>query len=180
MSCSINALRSALRNAVGTASGGANAPVSVSAIASVLYPPALVHAWRAVTCVENHDLVMAGNSPRIPVLADSSNHRWWYARSRSRFATAVLLTAPDIPQLFMGRKFLEDKPWDMNPSGPDLLWWDGLNNGVDRAMTDHLRFTQDLIRLRRSQPALRGENVHAFYSSDRQKPCSGLSPVYHR
>src|SRR5208337_978786 len=76
-----DSLRSALRSAVGTAAGGAHAPVSISAIASALYPPALDHCWRAVTCIENHDLVMAGRNPRIPTLADSSNHRSWYARS---------------------------------------------------------------------------------------------------
>jgi 1,4-alpha-glucan branching enzyme len=159
-------LRGALRDAVGAASGGSSASVSVAAIASALYPPGFDHAWRAVTCIENHDLVMAGRSPRIPALADVSNHRSWYARSRSRFATSILLTAPGIPQLFMGQEFLEDKPWDTNPAGPDLLGWDGLNSGVDRAMTDHLRFTQDLIRLRQNQPALRGDNVNAFYAAD--------------
>jgi 1,4-alpha-glucan branching enzyme len=159
-------LRIALRNAVGAASSGAEAEVSMSAIAAALYPPGLDHAWRAVTCVENHDLVMAGRSPRVPAFADGSNHRSWYARSRSRFATALLLTAPGIPQLFMGQEFLEDKPWDTNPDGPDLLWWAGLNQGEDRAMVDHLRFTQDAVHLRSAQPALRGDNVHAFYASD--------------
>jgi 1,4-alpha-glucan branching enzyme len=162
-------LRSTLRDAVGAASGGANAAVSVSAIAGALYPPGFDHAWRAVTCIENHDLVMAGRSPRIPMLADSSNPRSWYARSRSRFATAILLTAPGIPQLFMGQEFLEDKPWDTNPNGPDLLCWSGLNSGTDHTMADHLRFTQDVIRLRQEQPALRGDNVNPFYSSDKDR-----------
>ena len=79
---------------------------------------------------------------------------------------AILLTAPGISQLFMGQEFLEAKPWDTNPSGPDLLDWDALNSGIDPAMTDHLRFTQDLLRLRQSQPALRGDNVRPFYASD--------------
>jgi 1,4-alpha-glucan branching enzyme len=159
-------LRGALRDAVGAASGGAHAAVSVSTIGRALYPPGFDHAWRAVTCVENHDLVMAGRSPRIPMLADSSNPLSWYARSRSRFATAVLLTAPGIPQLFMGQEFLEAKPWDTNPAGPDLLSWDGLSSATDHTMADHLRFIQDLIRLRQNQPALRGDNVNAFYASD--------------
>ena len=166
-------LRNVVRGAVETASRGADAPVSVSAIASALYPPAYDHAWRAVTCVENHDLVLAGRSPRIPALADSSNPRSWYARSRSRVATALLLTAPGIPQLFMGQEFLEDKPWDVLPKGPNLLGWDGLS--ADRAMTDHLRFTRDLIHLRRNLPALRGDTVHAFYRSD-----SDRILAYHR
>jgi 1,4-alpha-glucan branching enzyme len=157
-------LRGVVRSAVEAASRGADAPVSMSAIGSALYPPTFDHAWRAVTSVENHDLVLAGRNPRIPVLADSSDPRSWYARSRSRVATALLLTAPGIPQLFMGQEFLEDRPWDVLPDGPNLLSWDGL--AADRSMSDHLRFTRDLIRLRRTLPALRGDAVHAFYQSD--------------
>ena len=100
-------LRGVLRGTVAVASGGANAAISMSAIAAALYPPGFDHAWRAVTSVENHDLVLAGRDPRLPALADPSNHRSWYARSRSRVATAILLTAPGIPQLFMGQEFCE-------------------------------------------------------------------------
>jgi 1,4-alpha-glucan branching enzyme len=157
-------LRSALRGAVGAASGGGGAAVSMSTIAGALYPPGFDHAWRAVTCIENHDLVYAGRNPRIPMLADSADPASWYARSRTRVATAILLTAPGIPQLFMGQEFLEPQPWDTDPSGPNLLSWDAL--AADTAMTDHLRFTQDLLRLRQNQPALRGDNVNAFYASD--------------
>jgi 1,4-alpha-glucan branching enzyme len=161
-----DALRSALRGAVGAASAGAGAAVSVSAIAAALYPPGFDHAWRAVTCVENHDLVYAGRNPRLPTLADAAAPHSWYGRSRSRFATAVLLTAPGIPQLFMGQEFLQTTQWDTMPSGPNLLDWDGLTSGADRSMSDHLRFTRDLLRLRQTQPALRGDNVHPFYASD--------------
>jgi len=81
-----DALRSALRAAVSSASYGASAQVSMSAIAAAVYPPGLDHAWRAVTCVENHDLVLVDRDGRLPVLADSSAPRSWYARSRSRVA----------------------------------------------------------------------------------------------
>jgi 1,4-alpha-glucan branching enzyme len=141
----------------------------MSAIASALYPPGFDHGWRAVTCVENHDLVLAGRDPRLPALADPSNHRSWYARSRSRVATAILLTAPGIPQLFMGQEFLEGQPWDVLPTGPNLLSWDGLDASADSSMRDHLRFTKDLIRLRRDLPALRGDHVRAFFCSDRDR-----------
>jgi 1,4-alpha-glucan branching enzyme len=160
-----DALRSALRGAIGAASYGASASVAMSAIAAVLYPPGMDHAWRAVTCVENHDLVMVGRNPRIPVLADSTDPRSWYARSRSRVATGVLLTAPGIPQLFMGQEFLEPQPWDTNPSGPNLLAWAALDAG-HMVMADHLRFTRDLVRLRADLPALRSDNVHPYYVSD--------------
>ena len=167
-------LRGALRGAVGAASGGANAGISMSAIAAALYPEGFDHGWRAVTCVENHDLVLTGREPRLPALADPSDHRSWYARSRSRVATAILLTAPGIPQIFMGQELLEEKPWDVLPDGPNLLSWSGLDD-PDSCMRDHLRFTTDLIRLRRELPALRGDNVRAFLCSDHDRVIA-----YHR
>lgn len=160
-----DALRSALRGAIRAASYGAAASVSMSSIASALYPPRLDHAWRAVTCVENHDLVLVGRDPRIPVLADSADPRSWYARSRSRVATGLLLTAPGIPQLFMGQEFLEAKSWDVTAGGPNLLDWATLKAG-DKVMADYLRFTQDLVRLRAGQRALRSDNVNPYYVSD--------------
>jgi len=82
-----------------------------------------------------------------------------YARSRSRVATTLLLTAPGIPMLFMGQEILEDKPWheDIRFWSQFMIWWDGLS--VDRSMRDFLRFTQDLIQLRRRYPALCGEGM---------------------
>jgi 1,4-alpha-glucan branching enzyme len=159
-----DALRNALRTAIGQAAQGQSAAVDFNAIADSLFPPGFAHGWQAVTCVENHDLVAAGRDPRIPALADGSNARSWYARSRSRFATSVLLTAPGIPQLFMGQEFLEQKQWSLDPTlSGNLIGWGGLVSGADQAMVDHLRFTQDLIRLRWNQPALRGDSARAFY-----------------
>ena len=157
-------LRSAVRGAVQQASQGQSAAVDFDSIAASLYPQGLAHGWQAVPCIENHDLVAAGRDPRIPVLADGSDASSWYARSRSRFATGLLLTAPGIPQLFMGQEFLEKRQWNSDPkSAANLIEWDSLNAGGDQAMVNHLRFTQDLIRLRWNQPALRGENVNAFH-----------------
>jgi 1,4-alpha-glucan branching enzyme len=159
-------LRRAIRDAIGAASGGADAHVAVSTIAASLYPAGFDHAWRAVTCVENHDIVKAGEDVRIPWLADSSDRRSWYARSRSRFASAILLTAPGIPQIFMGQEFLQDTQWWDDPAATaNLLDWDGVE-GQDSAMVNHLRFTRELVALRAGRPALRGDNVNPFYSSD--------------
>jgi 1,4-alpha-glucan branching enzyme len=139
----------------------------MSSIAANLYAPGLDHGWRAVTCVENHDIVKIGQDQRIPWLADSQDRRSWYARSRSRFATAILLTAPGIPQIFMGQEFLEDYQWTWDPRPSfSLLYWDGLNTGKDTAMVNHLRFTQDAVKLRANYPALRGDNAHAYWCSD--------------
>jgi 1,4-alpha-glucan branching enzyme len=159
-------LRSAVRNAIQSAASGAQAPIDFDSIAATLYPQGFAHGWQTVTCVENHDIVKIGTDQRIPYLADSSDRRSWYARSRSRVALGLLLTAPGIPQLFMGQEFLEDKQWSWDPTSPDLLGWSGLTTGSDVAMVDHLRFTQDLIRLRWNYPALRNDNVNAFHVHD--------------
>jgi hypothetical protein len=89
-SCSTITSATLLRGAVGAASGGANASVSMSDISAALYPPAFDHAWRAVTCIENHDLVLAGRDPRLPALADrpitAPGTREAAAASRPRFS----------------------------------------------------------------------------------------------
>ncbi len=163
-------LRGAIRAAVQQASQGQSAAIDFDAIAGNLFPPDLPHAWQAVTCVENHDIVAVGRDPRIPTLADGSNPGSWYARSRSRFATGLLLTAPGIPQLFMGQEFLAPNPWNSDPTDlTHLISWTDLESGSDKAAVDHLRFTQDLIRLRWNQPALRGENVHPFHVHDQNR-----------
>ena len=171
-------LREAIRSAIGQAAQGAGAYVEMSGIARSLWPTGFVHAWQTIPCVENHDIVKLGEKPRVPRLADGCNPRSWYARSRTRVAMALLLTAPGIPQLFMGQEFLEDKQWCPDPRIPDLahlIWWGGLAAAVggsvvglatDPAMADHLRFTQAAIALRNSQPALRGEGLNVFYTSD--------------
>lgn len=164
-----NALRDALRALIGVAAGGASAAVSISGFAPSLSPSEMDHGWRAVTCIENHDLValdhegQATAGPRIPALADPSNHRSWYARSRTRVATSLLLLAPGIPQLFMGQEILEDKLWSEDPS-KNMIWWDGLNS--DPTMGWQLRCTRDLIALRDAQPALRADPIRAFCTDD--------------
>jgi 1,4-alpha-glucan branching enzyme len=150
-------LRSAVRTAVQSSSYGQNAAINFDGIAGTLYPAGFAHAWQTVPCVENHDIVKVGQDQRIPFLADSSDPQSWYARSRTRFAMGVLLTAPGIPQIFMGQEFLAAKQWSWDPKSSNLLSMAG------SVALDHLRFTQDLIRLRWNHPALRGDSVNAFH-----------------
>ncbi|MFB9877581.1 alpha amylase C-terminal domain-containing protein [Planobispora siamensis] len=129
-------------------------------------------AWQTYNCLENHDLVLDADDhrePRIAALADGSNPRSWYARSRARAAMALLLTAPGVPLVFMGQEFLEDKLWSDNPHRADrLIWWDGLE-GEDRHMVDYHRCTRDLIQLRRHHPALRAEPITVYPLDDRAR-----------
>lgn len=160
-------LRDALRAALAQASAGRDAAVDLSRVASNLAPPGLPAAWRGVQCIENHDLVKVGAGPRIPRLADPGDARSWYARSRARVATGLLLTAPGIPMLFMGQELLEDRPWTDDSQAPNLLAWERLSG--DGHTADFLRFLQDLVALRRGERALRDEGLHVFHVHDRNR-----------
>ena len=162
-------LRDRIRGVIAEAAGGREARVNLDALREALQPPAgFPAAWKTFQCVENHDLLddsHAGNDkqPRIAALGDASDARSWYARSRARVATGLLMTAPGVPMLFMGQEFLEEKYWSDDPHAAHLMiWWQGLQ-GADRAMSDHHRFTRDLLWLRRKQPALRGEGLNVFH-----------------
>ncbi len=164
-------LRDALRGLAAQAARGASTPLDFSAVASALVPSAGVFdAWRLVQCLENQDLTYAGHAgaARVPMLADASDRRSWYARSRSRVVTALLLTAPGIPSLFMGEEFLEDKNWSDDRGANGLIWWEGLD-GPNSAMRDFLRCVTDLLHLRRTEAALRagGARVSRVENYDR-------------
>ncbi len=156
-------LRNALRGLLVQASGGENASLSLDAVAGALYRPAGYDAaWRQVQCLENHDVTYFGhkdNPARVAWLADPLDRRSPYARSRSRAATALLFAAPGIPALFMGQEILEDKLWcdDEKDHPGHLIWWDGLT--PNSVMSDYLRFMQDLVALRKREPALSAEGV---------------------
>jgi 1,4-alpha-glucan branching enzyme len=161
-----DALRLAIRGAIKSASFGQSSAVNMDAIIGSLYPPNLPQAWNAVPCVENHDIIKVGNDVRIPVLADGSDAQSFYARSRSKVATGLLLAAPGIPQIFMGQEFLENRQWCDDPTiNGNLLEWAALSSG-NKAMSDQLLFTQDFIRLRWNQPALRGQSINPYYSNN--------------
>jgi 1,4-alpha-glucan branching enzyme len=170
-----DALRIAVRNALKQAAWGGPAVVDMGAIAAALAPPGFA-GFRAVQCVENHDRVYAGpdREPRIPALADPSDHRSWYARSRSRVAAGLVLTAPGIPMLFMGQELLENRPWHDSLSPGNLVRWEGLEAG-DPVVTGFLHCVKDLLHLRRRHPALRRGEVNAFHGND-----AGRVLAFHR
>ena len=167
--------RIAIREALAAASSPGSQALPMTRLASQLGLDYLRDRWRGVNSLENHDLVMQpkdstdhNRMPRIPRVADGSNSHSWYATSRSRVATGLLLTMPGIPMLFMGEEFLEDKQWSDDVQGhPELrLFWAGLDDPNDPAMRDFLRFTRDLIALRWRYPALRGEGYALIHVHD--------------
>ena len=161
-------LRDSVREVLRQAAGGGDASVNIGLLRAGLHRPTNVpDAWRAYNCIENHDLLLDLDGdhryPRIPQRADWDNTRSWLARSRSRVATGVLLTAPGVPMLFMGQEFLADGWWSDDPRRVErLIRWDELQGG-DRHTSDFHRFTRDLIGLRRRHPALRSEPVNVYH-----------------
>lgn len=164
-------MRDAVRAAIAASTAGANAAIRLDGVCDALKAPAgFDHGWRTVQMLENHDVLLIDHSPedrrpRIAALGDSSNSRSWYGRSRTRVANGLLLTAPGVPMLFMGQEFLEDKSWSDSPDRSDCrIWWDGL--AQDRPMGEHLRFTRELIALRRRLPALRRGSINVFHCNN--------------
>ncbi|HVY92939.1 MAG TPA: alpha-amylase family glycosyl hydrolase, partial [Bryobacteraceae bacterium] len=136
-----DALRISVRGALGAASAGAAAQIDMDSIAGAIANSGLDNRWRAVPCLENHDIVYEGRDLRIARLSDQNDSRSWYARSRSRFAMGLLMTSPGIPMIFMGQEFLEEKQWSDTPNPNFEIWWQGLASG-DKTMSDFLRFTR--------------------------------------
>lgn len=169
--CYSDALRRAIREVLSQATAGIGASVHMDGLRSGLERPRGVpFAWQVYNSIEDHDLVLDmpdhHHEPRIAELADGSNHRSWYACSRARVATGLLLTAPGVPMMFMGQEFLEDKLWSDNFHRTDrMIWWDGLD-GADRHMGDFHRCVRDLIWLRRRHPALRSEPVNVYRADE--------------
>lgn len=158
-------LREAVRAAVGQASAGTGAFVDMSRIAREIATPHLGDNWRAVQCTENHDIVRLDRGWRIPKIADSEDTQSWYARSRSRVALGLTLTAAGIAHLFMGQEFLEDKQWSDQPHSGHEIGWDNLN----QARVDFLRFSRELIATRNRLPGLKGEGLNVFHVHDRNR-----------
>ena len=167
--------RIAIRELIEAASVPGGGPLPMTRVADQLGLHYLRDRWRGVNSLENHDLVMQpkdhndhNRMARIPRLADAANPHSWYACSRSRVATGLLLTMPGIPMLFMGQEFLEDKQWsDDVDAHPELrLFWAGLESEEDPAMRDFLRFTRELLALRWRHAALRGEGYALIHAHD--------------
>lgn len=158
-------IRTSVRAAIAAASAGRQARVDLGQVAANLWAPNFLNAWRAVQYVESHDEVYRDRNSRIARVADASNTRSWYARSRSRVAAGLVITAPGIPMIFMGQSFHEDKQWadDAGNHANLLLWWDGLDFGHDPHMGRFHRFMEELCWLRRNQPALRAETINPFH-----------------
>jgi 1,4-alpha-glucan branching enzyme len=164
-------LRDGVRSAIDQASRVRDAFVDIEALARAFdTPDGFDPPWRVINCIEDHDVVFDGKGQRIPALADAANPRSWFARSRARIAAGLLFAGRGVPQLFMGQEILEGKQWsdDVEFHASLLIGWDELE--TDASMRDYLAFCRDLIRMRRTLPALRSDSL-------RVSTCNALDRV---
>ena len=91
-------LRGAIREVLAQAAQGADAFVNFDPVRDNLGRlSGFSNDWCAVQHLENHDVVRVDSGdrqPRIAALAGGNDSRSWQARSRTRVATGLLLTAP--------------------------------------------------------------------------------------
>jgi 1,4-alpha-glucan branching enzyme len=158
-------MRNSVRAAISGAYHGATEHVPMTAVAGAIAGNELRNRWRAIQMIENHDTVYAGRDSRIARLADGSDPRSWYARSRSRLAMGLLMTSPGIPMLFMGQEILAHEPWNDTPGADTSIPWAALEAG-DTISADFLRFARELIGVHRRYEALRGEGCAIVHVHD--------------
>lgn len=163
-------LRIAIRKVIAEACQPDERPLAMGELGRSLWPEGFAGVWQFVQGPENHDLVYREREQRIARLGHPDDPRSWYGRSRARVASALSLTAPGIPMLFMGQEFLEDKQWadDVHNHPELLLHWEGLAKG-DKQMLDHLRCLRELIGVRWRHPGLRGQGLRVVHADDRNR-----------
>ena len=115
--------------------------------------------------IENHDIVYAGRDPRIARLADGSDPRSWYARSRSRLAMGLLMTVAGHSDAVHGPGAAGGRTVERyaRRRHVDTL---GCARSRRQDIADFLRFTRELIGVRRQYPALRGEGCAIIHVHD--------------
>ncbi len=163
-------LRIAIRDVIGNASQPDERALDMTGLTRSMWPEGFHEQWRFVQGPENHDIVYHGREQRVARLGHPDDPRSWFGRSRARVATAISLTAPGIPMLFMGQEFLEDKQWSDNFEFHQnlLLHWAGLDGG-DKQMLDHVRFVRELLALRWRYPGLRGQGFRVVHVHDQNR-----------
>ncbi len=116
-----------------------------------------------VIYTESHDDVANGHV-RVPESITPGAADSWWAKKRAVLGSALVLTSPGIPMLFMGQELLEDRWFDDTIA---LDWAKAASNdGI-------LRFHHDLVALRRAVDAttcgLRGTSVHILRADNEAK-----------
>jgi 1,4-alpha-glucan branching enzyme len=120
-------------------------------------------AFQRVIYTESHDEVANGRS-RVPEEIWPGNASSYYSKKRSTLASALVLTSPGIPMMFMGQEFLEDGYF----SDDDPLDWNklALFSGI------HAMY-RDMIGLRRNlggnTRGLQGNNTNIHHVNNGDK-----------
>lgn len=107
-----------LRRMMTSADDGDRGVLDVAGAVTKSYNTAGV--FERVVYLESHD--EANQKPRLPSLISPGDPNGYYARKRILLGTALMMTAPGTPMIFMGQEFLEYRPWSDSDPGFGLDW----------------------------------------------------------
>ena len=155
--------RDAVRSATfDAASGNPNMGAMRDAINDGSYP----YKTNLIRYIESHD--EAGNSPRLAVSIDSTDHYSTWVKGRSKLAQGLTILAPGIPMFLQGGEWLED-----------IAFGSGTGNRIDWSKATSRApitlFFHDLMNVRKTNCGFRsnagyqvhhvddGNNVIAFH-----------------
>jgi 1,4-alpha-glucan branching enzyme len=114
-------------------------------------------AFQRVIYTESHDADSNG-AQRLPEMIWPGNDLSWYSKKRATLGSAIVMTAPGIPMLFMGQEFLCGG-WFNDDA--QLDWTNSTK------LPGIVALHRDLIRLRRnwfnSTKGLSGQNLHIHH-----------------
>ncbi len=127
--------------------------------------------FERVVYLESHD--EANQKPRLPALIAPGDPNGYYARKRIVLGTALMMTAPGTPMIFMGQEFLESAPWTDSDPGYGLDW---SRLATFAGIVDaHRRLAQLRRNWDNNTRGLHGDSTEIIWSD----PASGLL-VYRR
>ena len=107
-----------------------------------------------VRYVEGHD--EAGNTDRLAVSIDSTDHYSGWAKGRSKLAQGLTILAPGIPMFLMGGEWMED-----------IKFGSGTTNRIDWSKAvgrpQIVQFFRDAIKVRKSNCGMRADAGFSVY-----------------
>ncbi len=111
------------------------------------------NVYERIIFSDSHDTAANGNT-RLNEATSPGNAENLLARQRQLAANSVVLTAPGIPMLLQGQEFLQDGDFNNWLE----LEWEKADKFAGIVAAHH-----DLISLRTSLPALRGQSINIFH-----------------
>lgn len=133
----------------------------LGALAGAIDGEQYISGAQAVRYLELHDEAWpsSGGQRLVRTIDTTAPHDDEFARGRIKLAQGLVMTVPGIPAILMGTEWLEDT----NFGGGDAAGNDRIDWSKKVTYAPIFAYFQDLIALRRTNPALRAGAPHQVY-----------------